>query len=973
MAEQKPVVIFENLMKAYKYDYENASNPLVKTQAKQKANKLREMASLFGIDQKELDLFGPDIKLKDTPGGQSIDYGALAQTGKLWSGMTGADPQSIAKRGIGQAIVTGLPRFGRTAGATPRENAGYSQYLQESPLRVPAGFTPGSMEQKAPMQAPAGYTPGPMTQEATLRGVTGGPTQGMQKPESFATGGVTNLKVGKPIIVGEKGPETLTPVKAGFNAVGQPVETAVIQPLPNVKGTNQLPYMKTMEYIPERDGLPIKKTLPYTPVPGGPTITPLTYTGSGSNALDGGGAGAGTYEPPKDVVVDAAGDEEPVSGTVGANNATMKAYVEAGDFNGWITSQQWCPSIVDPTTGKKTPDYAKFDAGMWATWSNQMTLFGSAAALVDTANGAYTKIEEQPGWKEYLSYMDIDLQARLDNAKSAYDNTAAHLQNAQASIGAREKVALAGIQNVLNISMWKSRQSLAATGMVFSGLLAWGYQQGMFQAQQDSAEVIIASSEAFNNIAIDLATLGADYELEKKNSKNAQIAEIALERYKWLYGENEEYLAAKKALDGAMSALGIAEQTAPGVIAGTNQGAAATAKKEQQDLVTSMLEKDILVTFDKNGSPIFQRLMSLDKLADLKIEGYDFSEYGDYVGYTPTLKDQVAWLQNGIMVDPETGRPYQVLSPQEVLDYQIQGYSVDERGGILAYAPTDEQIATWLENGIQYHTDPKTGQSWFTHGLTPSEAANYEVGMKPSGGGTEKPASDPFGTGYKQTDFDNDLKLLDKAVNPTMQSYLVLKIQAGTGAGINTNKGFSNWLMGTGSGELIGVDGKPIMERNSAGEEVPMMAPASLGFFALTEPEQDKLIPYLPPELGLIATVAGDLKRSIEAGVPLNEGLIQSALAKIVALDADGKPIQMEGGGEAGGKGTRYVSAIEALTPVAQERIRGFLAAMFASPPEAPISAATVKKAFVTNIFPAMNRFYANWPFQLGTGKPPTP
>jgi hypothetical protein len=110
MAEQKPVVIFENLMKAYKYDYENASNPLVKTQAKQKANKLREMASLFGIDQKELDLFGPDIKLKDTPGGQSIDYGALAQTGKLWSGRRGRThnlspsvasgrPSSLAYRG----------------------------------------------------------------------------------------------------------------------------------------------------------------------------------------------------------------------------------------------------------------------------------------------------------------------------------------------------------------------------------------------------------------------------------------------------------------------------------------------------------------------------------------------------------------------------------------------------------------------------------------------------------------------------------------------------------------------------------------------------------------------------------------------------------------------------------------------------------------------------------------------------------
>ena len=855
MAEQKPEVMFENLMKAYKFDYENASNPLLKTQAKQKANKLRDMASLFGIDQSTLDKFGDTVLLKDTPGGETIDYGTLAQTGKIWASLAGDDPQSIAKRGIGQAIITGLPKFGRTGGATGSQNAAYGKFLGEPTSVLEAG------QQRV--------------DSATTTAA------GAVRPAGVATGipsALPNAVPGQAVRTNLPGASLTPPVMTQYSSAGS--------------ATNAL----------DAEG-PTAAVNP-NPVPG-PAVTGTMVTPGGT----------GTKNPSGTIVTDEDGTEEPVN--VGASDTQMEAYVKSGDFVGWITSQPWCPTMVDPATGKTVPDYSKFDAGAWAAWSQQVTLFGNAASLVDEANGTYTKLEEQPGWKEYLAYMDVNLQARLDNAKTAYDNTMAHYQNAQTAINERQKVALADIQNVLNISMWKSRQSLAATGMVFSGLLAWGYQQGQFQAQQSAANVIINATEDFNNISADMATLGADYELEKKNATNAQIATIALERYKWLYGENEEYLKAQKALKSAMTALGLSAQTAPGLVAGTNQAAVAEAASAAADdakwwLTTSIdaLSKGINVVQNKDGTVTLTQGISPTKLAELRLDaakaGFTIAEDGTVSGTGITNKQIGDWMADGIYYDPSTGKITQTLTPAE---------AEDQRHNLEL-----ERIAR-LTTGQQAARD--------------AETARHNKAMEKNGATTTKSTADPWGTGYTQTQFENDLKVINNTslgITQTQRSVAALNLGLGTGAALATDQSFGTWLTGSVGGVLTGVDGQPVLD--AAGKQIS--TPAALGFLALTEDAQDKMVQMFSKDNddeAFIATAAGHIQRELlnKGIVPTKEAIMQ-VIMSITALDADGNPVSGPSeGGVAGGGASKNTPALAFFDASEQQRILAFLETMFES------------------------------------------
>jgi hypothetical protein len=112
------------LLKSYKLEYQNASTPVEKQQAGFKADQLRANAKLQGITLDDA-VWGQNVPLARTPGGNAIDFNLLSTVGKQWAATNPIDDVSSWKQQVGLGLTTNLAGYQQQY-ASASEQSAYS-------------------------------------------------------------------------------------------------------------------------------------------------------------------------------------------------------------------------------------------------------------------------------------------------------------------------------------------------------------------------------------------------------------------------------------------------------------------------------------------------------------------------------------------------------------------------------------------------------------------------------------------------------------------------------------------------------------------------------------------------------------------------------------------------------------------------------------------------------------------------------
>ncbi len=432
---------------------------------------------------------------------------------------------------------------------------------------------------------------------------------------------------------------------------------------------------------------------------------------------------------------DTAGNPVPTGTGAGMGTGTnvygdfiKSEYFKNNDFDGYFLSKNAnlnLPTITDPTTGKVTIDWKAKDANgnyiisgsVFASYGNAMGLWNTLQGLSkekDTFNAV--DIEKNPAFKEQMNVFSIEMESLQKQFNLNVDAQLAGLKGSQDANKASLEYELNTIRREIGASNWRSRQSLAASGMAFSGMLGYLYGQNEAKGMDATIRATAISAAEIKAIGEQMAILDG--------SKLSYASD--LER---LYGAKRAAYRASL-IDPTSTRLqeigqlidqGIADfETTMGTIAPATElerrdteaataKATTTAVQGLNDDQLKALDKGYRITgVDENGIYSYSPILSGKELADFTAEGWSFNEDGTLAnGYEPTAPQIATWLADGILYDPETRTLSQVMSPKEVADFGVEGYSVDPKtGAVLGYEPTPQQIGDWLSKGVRY--DPKT-------------------------------------------------------------------------------------------------------------------------------------------------------------------------------------------------------------------------------------------------------------------------
>jgi len=115
---------YTNLLKSYKLDFANASTPVEKQQAGQKADQLRANAKLLGVQLPDA-VWGQNVPLSSTPGGSNIDWNLLSTVGKQYAATNPIDDVSRWKQQVGTGLTQNLAGY-QAQFANASEQGAYS-------------------------------------------------------------------------------------------------------------------------------------------------------------------------------------------------------------------------------------------------------------------------------------------------------------------------------------------------------------------------------------------------------------------------------------------------------------------------------------------------------------------------------------------------------------------------------------------------------------------------------------------------------------------------------------------------------------------------------------------------------------------------------------------------------------------------------------------------------------------------------
>ena len=468
------------------------------------------------------------------------------------------------------------------------------------------------------------------------------------------------------------------------------------------------------------------------------------------------------------------------SGTQVYGDFIKSSYFKNNDFDGYFLSVNKglnIPTITDPTTGKVTIDWTNKDnpipVSVFNSYGNMTKLWNTLQGLSkekDTFNAI--DIEKNPVFKEQLNVLDAEMQSLQKQFNLNVDAQLAGLRGSQAANKAGLEYELNIIKREIGASNWRSRQSLAASGMAFSGMLGYLYGQNEAKGMDATIRATAISAAEIKAIGEQMAILEGSKLSYSSDLERIYGGKKALARMTILDPQNARLEEIGKLMDEAIAGF----ETEKGLVApsvalegrateqatATAQAGAVTALNKDQ---LAALDKGYRITgMDENGIYSYSPILSGKELADFTAKGWSFNENGTLAeGYNPPPDVVAGWLADGVLYDPETRTLSQVMSPKEVADFGVEGYSVDPKtGAVLGYEPTQEQIADWLSKGVRY--DPKT------------KTFSKIVPATTGGGGTVTDTNAPY-------DQKPDLSILSNSGASTANLGLAnTHLMAGTGA-----------------------------------------------------------------------------------------------------------------------------------------------------------------------------------------------
>jgi hypothetical protein len=322
----------------------------------------------------------------------------------------------------------------------------------------------------------------------------------------------------------------------------------------------------------------------------------------------------------------------------------QSVYFKNNDFLGWATQQGVnLPFTVD-ASGKKSFDLTNA-TGTQLTWYNNnfkiwndvQTLSKEQLTLADPAS-----IESNPAFIAQVNVLTADVTASLTKYTAEVDAKLAELAGSQEAAKVGLGFEINTIKGEISAANWRSRQSLAASGMAFSGMLGYLYGQngsaGMNQINQKTAITAAELTSLGNQMAI-LTGSKLKYASDLDVLKTGQVAALRAKlidpsntRWQEIYDGVTEKI---NTLTGEVGTAGVQFE------AGARGTAAAVATAASEDakwwitMTVNALDKGISVVRNADGS----------------------------VSLTQVLSQK--WLENGIVYDPKAGTLTHKMTPSE--------------------------------------------------------------------------------------------------------------------------------------------------------------------------------------------------------------------------------------------------------------------------------------------------------------------
>jgi uncharacterized protein YjbI with pentapeptide repeats len=338
---------------------------------------------------------------------------------------------------------------------------------------------------------------------------------------------------------------------------------------------------------------PITPAIVGQPVRTGPVATPTTGTPIESRlsgiAPTGTGAGMGT-------------------GTNVYGDFIKSQYFANNDYEGYFISKTPnIPTVKDPTTGKVTIDWANpsMPANMYTLYGNGVGFWNTAQGLSKEQNTFNaTDIEKNPAFIEQGKVFTAEMELLLKQNGLTVDAQLAGLKGSIEANKAGLEYELTTIKREVAASNWRSRQSLAASGMAFSGMLGYLYGQNEGKAMDNTIRATSVSAAEIKAMGEQMAILEGSKLSYASDLEGLYGAKRAAYRASILDPQNARYTEVGQLLDTAIAGLeGTTAMSTPSLVLGQKAEAAAaqTANFDTAVALAKLGKQGIWVTPSADG------------------------------------------------------------------------------------------------------------------------------------------------------------------------------------------------------------------------------------------------------------------------------------------------------------------------------------------------------------------------------------
>lgn len=322
--------------------------------------------------------------------------------------------------------------------------------------------------------------------------------------------------------------------------------------------------------------------------------------------------GADVNQPPTDTV------GTPIPTGQGAGMGTgasvygdfiKSEYFRNNDYEGYFISKTpGIPTIKDPATGKVTIDWA--NPSMPA---NMYTLYGQGVGFWNTAQGLSKElltfdpdaIEKNPAFIEQGKVFAAEMELLLKRNGLAVDAQIAGLRGSVDANKAALEYELNTIKREIGASNWRSRQSLAASGMAFSGMLGYLYGQNEAKGMDATIRATAISAAEIKAIGEQMAILEGSKLSYQSDLEGLYGAKRAAYRASLIDPSNKRYQEIDGLLDDAIAGLeGTMAMATPSLAMGqrADVAAAATANYETAVELAKLDKQGIWLSQDPKGN-----------------------------------------------------------------------------------------------------------------------------------------------------------------------------------------------------------------------------------------------------------------------------------------------------------------------------------------------------------------------------------